>query len=77
MENCQPQQSIEPDQLQMDFSAEKNAEVDEKSDEEENLVTLNLSDSIASTLSEGSSLKSKKKKIICPNSNSSKKVFEN
>ena len=77
MENCQPQQSIEPGQSQMDSSAENDAEIDdEKSDEEENPVTPDSSDSLASTPSGGSSSKSKKKKIICSNSNSTKKVFE-
>ena len=77
MKNCQPQQAIEPGQSQMDSPAENDAEVDdEKSDEEQNPVTPDSSDSLASTPSGGSSSKSKKKKIICPNSNSTKKVFE-
>ena len=50
MKNCQPQQSIEPGQSQMDSSAENDAEVDdENSDEEENPVTPDSSDSLAST----------------------------
>ena len=63
MENCQPQQSIEPGHSQMDSPAQNDAEVDdEKSDEEENPVTPDSSDSLASTPSGGSSSKSKKKK---------------
>ena len=76
MENCQQQQSIEPGQSQMDTPDENDTEVDDKSDEEENPVTPDSSDSLASTPSGGSSSKSKKKKIICPNSNSTKNVLE-
>ena len=67
MENCQPQQSIEPGQSQMDSPVENDAEVDdEKSDEEENPVTPDSSDSLASTPSGGSSSKSKKRKSHVP-----------
>ena len=67
MENCQPQQSIEPGQSQMDSSAENDTEVDdEKSDEEENPVTPDSSDSLASTPSGGLSLKPRKRKSYVP-----------
>lgn len=62
MDNCQPQQSIEPGQS-LDPPAENDLEVDDdNSDEEENLVTTGSSNSLASTPSSDTSTSTSSKK---------------
>lgn len=61
MDNCQPQQSIEPGHSQIDSSTENDAEIDEKSDSGETSSTPDLSES-----SGGSSLKKRRSYVPTP-----------